>query len=76
MFGQAYWSVSPPVAHRKTAGGIPIGFDARKVVATGTLPVIDIAMSHRMPGMGMIGMGVVSPPMQCFEQAVRALDAA
>ncbi|HEY8180673.1 MAG TPA: GH3 auxin-responsive promoter family protein, partial [Thermoanaerobaculia bacterium] len=27
MFGQAYWSVSPPVARRKTIGGIPIGFD-------------------------------------------------
>jgi GH3 auxin-responsive promoter len=27
MFGQAYWSVSPPVARRNTAGGIPIGFD-------------------------------------------------
>lgn len=56
--------------------GIPIGFDVRKVVATDTLPVIDIAMGHRMPGMGMIGMGVVSPPMRCFEQAVRALDVA
>jgi len=56
--------------------GIPIGFDARKVVANGTLPVIDIAIGHRRPGIGMIGMGLVSPPMQCFEQAVRALDAA
>jgi Protein of unknown function (DUF1116) len=56
--------------------GIPVGFDARKVVTTGTLPVIDIAMSHREPGMGMIGMGVVSPPMACFEQAVNALGAA
>jgi hypothetical protein len=27
MLGPAYWSVSPPVARRKTAGGIPIGFD-------------------------------------------------
>jgi hypothetical protein len=27
MSGQAYWSVSPPVARRKTSGGIPIGFD-------------------------------------------------
>jgi hypothetical protein len=54
--------------------GIPIGFDARKIVATGKRPVIDIAMSHRKPGMGAIGMGVVSPPMSCFEQAARALD--
>lgn len=56
--------------------GIPIGFDARKIVASGKRPVIDIAMSHRKPGMGAIGMGIVSPPMGCFEQAVQALDAA
>jgi hypothetical protein len=56
--------------------GIPIGFDARKIASTGKRPVIDIAMSHRKPGMGAIGMGIVSPPTGCFEQAVRALDAA
>jgi len=56
--------------------GIPIGFDACKVAATRKRPVIDIAMSHRKPGMGAIGMGIVSPPMGCFEQAVRALDTA
>lgn len=55
--------------------GIPVGVDARKVVATRTLPVIDIVMGHRRPGVGMVGMGVVSPPMECFEQAVQALDA-
>ena len=38
------------------------------------LPVIDIMMGHRKPGVGMVGMGVVSPPMKCFEDAVRALD--
>ena len=27
MLGPAYWSVSPPVARRRSAGGIPIGFD-------------------------------------------------
>ena len=54
--------------------GIPIGFDARKVVANSALPVIDIMMGHRKPGVGMIGMGVVSPPMKCFEDAVQALD--
>ena len=54
--------------------GIPIGFDARKVVANRALPVIDIMMGHRRPGVGMIGMGVVSPPMKCFEDAVQALD--
>jgi Protein of unknown function (DUF1116) len=55
--------------------GIPVGVDARKVVQTGTLPVIDIMMVHRVPGIGLAGMGTVSPPMQCFEAAVAALDA-
>jgi hypothetical protein len=54
--------------------GIPIGFDAREVVRTGLLPTIDIMMGHRQPGVGMVGMGVVSPPIQCFQDAVRALD--
>ena len=54
--------------------GIPIGLDARRVVRTGVRPVIDIMMGHRKPGVGMVGMGIVSPPMQCFEDAVNALD--
>jgi hypothetical protein len=56
--------------------GIPVGVDARKVVETRTLPVIDIMMVHRKPGVGLAGMGVVSPPMRCFEEAVKALEAA
>lgn len=54
--------------------GIPIGFDARKVVETGILPAIDIMMGHRKAGVGLIGMGIISPPMKCFEDALRALD--
>jgi hypothetical protein len=56
--------------------GIPVGVDARKVVKTRTLPVIDIMMVHRRPGVGLAGMGIVSPPMRCFEEAVNALEAA
>ena len=55
--------------------GAPVGVDARRVVETGTRPVIDIVMGHRNAGVGMVGMGVVSPPMACFEAAVQALDA-
>lgn len=54
--------------------GIPIGFDSRRVVQTGVRPVIDIMMGHRRSGVGMVGMGIVSPPMKCFEDAVNALD--
>ena len=56
--------------------GVPIGFDARLVVSYGTRPAIDIMMGHRKPGVGMVGMGIVRPPMKCFEDAVRALDLA
>jgi hypothetical protein len=38
--------------------GIPVGVDARKVVETKTLPVIDIMMVHRKPGLGLAGMGL------------------
>ena len=54
--------------------GTPVGVDARAVVRSGTLPVIDIVMSHRTPGVGMIGMGLVSPPIACFQQGLSALD--
>jgi hypothetical protein len=56
--------------------GAPVGVDVRKVVATGILPAIDIMMVGRRPGSGLVGMGIVSPPMACFEAAVKALDAA
>ncbi len=52
--------------------GAPVGVDLLKVLATGIRPVIDIVMLHREPGAGMIGFGLVSPPMACFEQAGRA----
>jgi hypothetical protein len=54
--------------------GTPVGVDARKVVERDLLPVIDIAISHRRAGLGMIGMGVVNPPMACFREAMRALQ--
>ena len=41
--------------------GIPVGVDARKVIESKTLPVIDIMMVHRKPGLGLVGMGTVEP---------------
>jgi hypothetical protein len=55
--------------------GAPVGIDVLKVVETGIRPVIDIVMIHRDPGRGMIGFGLTSPPMSCFEQAAEALRA-
>jgi hypothetical protein len=57
-------------------GGAPVGVDARMVVETGVRPVIDIVMVHPERGRGMIGFGLTSPPLACFEQAVDALAAA
>ncbi len=53
--------------------GAPVGVDVLKVVETGIRPVIDIVMIHCEPGRGMIGFGLTSPPMACFEQAAEAL---
>jgi hypothetical protein len=49
--------------------GAPVGVDLLAVLSTGIRPVIDIVMLHREGGRGMIGFGLVSPPMACFEQA-------
>ncbi len=56
--------------------GAPVGIDVRKVLQTGIRPVIDIVMMHREAGRGLIGFGLVSPPMACFEQAAQALVSA
>ena len=55
-------------------GGAPVGVDVDRVVDTGQRPVIDIAMIHREPGRGMIGLGLTSPPASCFDAARRKLS--
>ena len=50
--------------------GICLGIDARKVVATRILPVINTGIAHRSAGVGQIGAGTVRPPIECFDQAV------
>lgn len=49
------------------------GIDARKVVDTGVLPVINSGIAHRTAGVGQIGAGVTTAPMACFTAAVQAL---
>ena len=39
------------------------------------LPVVGIGLLALACPLMMVGMGVVSPPMPCFEDAVRALKA-
>ena len=52
--------------------GTATAIDARKVVETGILPVINTGMAHKQPGVGQVGAGIVKAPLGCFEQAVEA----
>lgn len=52
--------------------GTPTGVDIAKVVLTGSRPVINTGMPHRLAGIGQIGAGVVRAAGGCF---VRALEA-
>jgi hypothetical protein len=54
--------------------GAPIGFDIRKIVQSGVTPVIDSAIAHKEPGIGMIGSGISRAPLACFEQALAAFE--
>jgi hypothetical protein len=50
--------------------GTAVGIDIRKVVQTNIVPVIDTAIAHKEPGHGIIGGGIVRPPMECFTKAL------
>ena len=52
--------------------GTGTGIDLRKVLRTGILPVIDTAIAHKEPGIGMIGAGLVRPPIDAFKKALHA----
>jgi len=56
--------------------GTPTGIDLRLVVQTGVLPQINTGIAHRAPGIGQIGAGLVKPPLECFEAALRAFGGA
>ena len=53
--------------------GAPTGIDVTSVVRTGVLPQINTGMAGRVAGTGQVGAGLVTPPMECFAQAIRAL---
>ena len=55
--------------------GVATGIDLRKVEETGILPVINTAIAHKEPGIGMIGAGITHPPIEAFHQATLALAA-
>ena len=53
--------------------GTPTGIDVRRVVETGVLPSINTGVAHRLPGVGQVGAGLVTPPAGIFADALRAL---
>jgi hypothetical protein len=52
--------------------GTPTGIDIRKVVEKGLPPRLNTGVAHKDPGVGQVGAGVVSPPMNIFEDALIA----
>lgn len=55
--------------------GTATAIDARKVVDKGILPVVNTGMAHKEPGIGQVGAGIVTPPLQCFVEAIKAFHA-
>lgn len=53
--------------------GTPTGIDVAKVVRTGILPQINTGIAGRVAGTGQVGAGLVTPPAECFTEAVAAL---
>jgi len=53
--------------------GTPTGIDLIKVIEKGIVPAVNTGIAHREPGIGQVGAGLVEPPLQCFEDAFKAL---
>ncbi|GAA3386662.1 DUF1116 domain-containing protein [Cryptosporangium minutisporangium] len=53
--------------------GAATGIDVTKVVRSGVLPQINTGMAGRVAGVGQVGAGLVTPPMECFVGALDAL---
>ncbi len=56
-------------------GPTAAGIDARLVLDSGVLPIINTGIAHRDAGVGQIGAGVTTAPMDCFIDAIDALSA-
>jgi hypothetical protein len=56
-------------------GAAACGIDARLVVDSGILPVINTGIAHREAGIGQIGAGITTAPLACFQKAIDAVSA-
>lgn len=50
--------------------GTPAGIDARLVVESGIVPVINTGIAHKDAGHGLIGAGIVRAPFEAFVKAI------
>ncbi len=50
--------------------GTPTGIDVIKVIEKNILPFIDTGVAHKNPGVGQVGAGVLSAPMEPFQRAI------
>jgi hypothetical protein len=50
--------------------GTPTGIDVTSVLRSGQLPQINTGMAGRVAGIGQVGAGLVTPPMECFTAAI------
>ncbi len=50
--------------------GTPTGIDVMKVIEKNILPFIDTGVAHKNPGVGQVGAGVLSAPVEPFQQAI------
>ena len=50
----------------------PVGIDLRKVLKTGVAPTINTGIAHRKAGVGQVGAGTITFPMQVFKDAFEA----
>jgi hypothetical protein len=55
--------------------GTPTGIDVTRVLRAGVLPQINTGMAGAVAGTGQVGAGLVTPPEQCFIEAIHALAA-
>ncbi len=51
--------------------GTPTGVDVRKVIATGITPTINTGIAHKEPGIGQVGAGIVTFPLDPFKTALK-----
>jgi hypothetical protein len=53
--------------------GTPTGIDVTSVLRSGQLPQINTGMAGKVAGVGQVGAGLVTPPMDCFVAAISGL---